>query len=58
MVCEKLKFKITVYFAKRVHKILFHQNCSINKHNDRGAFGLQNIKRVGQSFYMLTIFFL
>ena len=47
MVCEKLKFEITVYFVT-----------NINKHKDRGAFDLQNIKIVGQSFYILTTFIL
>ena len=64
MVCEKLKIKITVYFVTSVHKVILnivssklkHEN--INKHKDGGAFDLQTLKRVGQSFYILTIFIL
>ena len=39
MVCEKWKFKITVYFVTSVH---------IN----RGAFYLQNIKKSGAVFFI------
>ena len=64
MVCENLKFEITVYFVTSVHKSilkivstkLYHKN--INKKKDRDAFDIQNIKRVGQSFYtgIVTVF--
>ena len=64
MVCDKLKIKMTVNFVTRIHKMilkivstkLLHKN--INIHKDRGAFDPQNIKRVWQSFYILTIFIL
>ena len=60
MVCETLKYKIMVYFVTSVHKMisnivsskLKHKN--INKQKD--AFDIQNIERVGQSFYILTFF--
>ena len=48
MVCEKLKFKITVYFVTSVHKMIINivsLKIKNNKHKDRGAFDLQNIKR-------------
>ena len=62
MVCENLKFKITVYFVTCVHRSilnivsikLYHE--SINKKKDRDAYYLQNINRVGQFFYILTVF--
>ena len=58
MVCEKLKFKITVYFVTSVHTMvlnivsskLLHEN--INKHKNRGGTIIYNIKRVKQSFYI------
>ena len=64
MVCENLKIKITVYFITCVHRSilnivstkLYHEN--INKKKDRDAYYLQNIKRVWQSFYILTVFIL
>ena len=55
---KKSKFKVTVYFVTSVHKILFNIVKNINKHKGRGAYNLQNLKRVGQSFYILTIFIL
>ena len=64
LVCEKLKFKITVYFVIGERRLILNivstklQHKNINKHRDRDAFDLQNIKRVGKSFYILTIFIL
>ena len=64
MICEKLKFKITVHFATCVHRSILNnvltklQHKYINKMKDTDAFDLQNIKRVGQSFYILTVFIL
>ena len=61
---EKLKFKITVYFLTSVYKMVLNivssklQHKNINKHKDRCAFDLHNIKRMGQSFYISTIFIL
>ena len=64
MVCEKLKFKITIYFVACVHRLIFNivstklLRKNINKKKDRDAFDLQNIKRVGHSLYILTVFIL
>ena len=64
-VYEKLNFKITVYFAANVQRLilnfistkLYHTN--INKQNDRDAFYLQNIKKSGAVFfYIWTTFIL
>ena len=63
MVCENLKFKIIVYLVTCVQRSIlnivstkYHEN--INKKKDRDAYYLQNIKRVEQSFYILTVFVL
>ena len=59
-----MNYKITVYFVTCVQKLLFNivstklQHKNINKQKDRDAFDLQIIKRIGQSFYILTIFIL
>ena len=53
MVCEKLKFKIIVYFVTSVYTsilnivitTLWHK--IIKKQKDRDVFDLQNINRVG-----------
>ena len=62
MACEKLKFENNHIFCNKtfismhwlILKYSFHNTAaqSINKQNDRDAFDLQNIKWVGQSFYM------
>ena len=41
MVCEKMKFKITVYFVTNVHKMVL--NIVSSKYKDRGTFEPQNI---------------
>ena len=64
MIYVKLKIKITVYFVTSVFSFilkivstnLWHENES--KLIDTDAFDLQEIKRVGQSFYVLTLFIL
>ena len=51
-----------LYFKTSVHKIIYNIVSSqlylknIKKHKDRGPFDIQNIERVGQTFYILTIF--
>ena len=61
IVCEKLKFKITVYFVTCVHRSILNIDSTksyhkdVKKMKDRDAFDLQNIKRVGKSFYVLTL---
>ena len=61
MVCEKMKFKITVYFVTSVRngitycfiKNKYIKYCFIknkNKYKDRGVFGLQNIKKWSSLF--------
>ena len=61
MVCEKLKFKVILYFVKSVHKMmlnivslkLYHEN--LNKHKD--AFDLQNKKEWGSLFIVRQFLF-
>ena len=59
MVYEKVKIIIIVYFVTYVHRSILNivsttlSHTSMNKRKI-----LQNIKRVGQSFYILTIFIL
>ena len=50
MVSEKLKFKITDYFVTSVHISIL--NIVSTKLKDRDALNLQNIKRLGQSFFI------
>ena len=61
--CEKLKFKISVYFVTCVHRSilnivstkLYHEN--INKQKDTDAFDLQNIKKSGTVFLCFDSFY-
>ena len=55
-------YKITVYFVTCAHRLILNivstkllQHKNINKQKDTGAFDFQIIKRVGQSFYILTV---
>ena len=60
MICEKLKFEITVYHVTNMHRLISNSNIVStklqheikNKQKDRDAFDLQNIQRVGQSFFI------
>ena len=67
MICTKLIIKISVYILYAVTSVLnfiLHivstnlWPVDENKQMDTCAFVLQNIKRVGQSFYISTIFIL
>ena len=61
----KMKIKIFVYFVKKgvwfvSFQFLFHEISNIkmeNKQMDTDAIDFQEIKRVGQTFYNLTLLF-
>ena len=63
MTCAKLKIKISVYFVTSVFSFslnivstnLWHEN--ENKQTNTGEFDLQEIKRDGQYFNVLTFFY-
>ena len=58
MICAKLKIKISVYFVCSVCFILnIEMHDYENKQMGTDAFDLQEIKRVGQYFYVLGSFF-
>ena len=60
IICAKLKFKISLYFVTSMSRLIFtkpkHKN--ENRKIDFDAFYLQEIERVGQSFYILTMIIL
>ena len=64
MLCEKMKFKIIEYFVTSVHRSILNivsiklKHKNINKQKDGDVFDLQNIKKSGTVFYILTIIIL
>ena len=62
MICANLKVKMSVYFVLSVFsfylRYCFNRYQNQNKQMNTDAFELQEIKRVEQSFYVLTNFIL
>ena len=62
VICTKLKVKVSVYFITSMFIFILNIVSTKPKHKNKNrkidfdAFYLQEIKRVGQSFYILTIF--
>ena len=64
MIWAQLKVKVSVYFVTSMFSFILNIVSTKQKHKkynrniDSVAFYLQEIKKVGQSFYILTIFIL
>ena len=63
IICAKVKVKESVYFTTSMFSFILNivspkpEHKNENRKIDFDAFFLQEIKRVGQSFYILTIFY-